>query len=89
MFTSILKQFLKSKLVPQDTNDEPVECLNSEVNFENLPVVRIRINLEKCVAILDGRRISINSNERSKRSGSIPYYGSTRQVGWIDDYLFI
>ena len=32
-------------------------------------------------------RKPINATERSGRSGEIPYYGATGQVGWIDDYL--
>jgi len=41
-----------------------------------------------CVDILDGRRIPVNADERATRHGSIPYYGATGQVGWIDGYLF-
>ncbi len=36
---------------------------------------------------LDSFRKPVNANERSEREGSIPYYGATGQVGWIDDYL--
>lgn len=45
-------------------------------------------SLGKCVDILDSRRIPVNSDERAKRHGGIPYYGATGQVGWIDDFLF-
>ena len=44
--------------------------------------------LEYCVDILDGKRVPINSKERAKRKGKIPYYGATGRVGCIDDYLF-
>jgi type I restriction enzyme S subunit len=44
--------------------------------------------LSKCVDVLDSRRKPVNSSERSSRLGSVPYYGATGQVGWIDDYLF-
>ncbi|MBM3242820.1 hypothetical protein FJZ31_41700 [Candidatus Poribacteria bacterium] len=44
--------------------------------------------LEDCVDILDYLRIPVNSEEREKRKGNIPYYGATGQIGWIDDYLF-
>ena len=40
------------------------------------------------VEILDFQRRPINSDEREKRPGNIPYFGATGQVGWIDDYLF-
>ncbi len=35
----------------------------------------------------DSFRKPINATERANRSGDIPYYGATGQVGWIDDYL--
>ncbi len=44
--------------------------------------------LSKCVDVLDSQRKPINSSERASRVGTIPYYGATGQVGWIDDYLF-
>ena len=36
---------------------------------------------------LDSYRKPINATERANRSGKVPYYGATGQVGWIDDYL--
>lgn len=36
---------------------------------------------------LDKFRKPVNSTERSKRVGDVPYYGATGQVGFIDDYL--
>jgi type I restriction enzyme S subunit len=44
--------------------------------------------LADCVEILDHLRVPVNSEEREKRKGPIPYFGATGQVGWIDDYLF-
>jgi type I restriction enzyme S subunit len=44
--------------------------------------------LSQAVEILDSRRVPVNSEERKKRVGTIPYYGATGRVGWIDDYLF-
>ncbi len=44
--------------------------------------------LEDCVDILDSQRVPVNSDERDKRIGDIPYYGATGQTGWIDGYLF-
>lgn len=44
--------------------------------------------LGECVDVLDNLRRPINSTERANRIGSIPYYGATGQVGWIDDHLF-
>lgn len=36
---------------------------------------------------LDGFRKPINATERADRTGNVPYYGATGQVGWIDDFL--
>lgn len=36
---------------------------------------------------LDGFRKPINASERADRTGNVPYYGATGQVGWIDDFL--
>ena len=38
--------------------------------------------------ILDSRRVPINAKERENRHGSVPYYGATGQVGWIDEFIF-
>jgi type I restriction enzyme S subunit len=46
------------------------------------------MKLEDCVEILDSLRVPVNSTEREKRRGDVPYYGATGQVGWIDDFLF-
>ncbi len=40
------------------------------------------------VDILDSRRIPLNATERASRSGDVPYYGATGQVGWIDMPIF-
>jgi type I restriction enzyme, S subunit len=45
-------------------------------------------SLSECVDILDSQRVPVNSDERAKRQGRVPYYGATGQVGWIDDNLF-
>ena len=55
---------------------------------KELPKGWAEATLEHTTEILDGRRIPINSRERENRKGSIPYYGATGQVGWIDDYIF-
>ncbi len=56
--------------------------------MSDLPKGWAEVALEKCVDVLDNERVPINSDERNKRIGKIPYYGATGQVGWIDDFLF-
>lgn len=43
--------------------------------------------LTKAAECLDSFRKPVNATERSERTGEIPYYGATGQVGWIDDFL--
>jgi type I restriction enzyme S subunit len=62
-------------------------------NEENMDEVKLPegwsiLPLGKCIEILDNFRVPINNEERRSRQGSIPYYGATGQVGWIDDFLF-
>jgi type I restriction enzyme S subunit len=44
--------------------------------------------LRDCVDVLDNLRVPVNSDERARRPGTIPYYGATGQVGWIHDFIF-
>jgi type I restriction enzyme S subunit len=46
------------------------------------------VPLGDVVDILDNMRVPINSAERAKRQGSVPYYGATGQVGTIDKAIF-
>lgn len=47
-----------------------------------------KLPLGSAVEILDSRRVPINSGERARRPGNVPYYGATGQVGFIDSHLF-
>lgn len=71
-----IEERLQQALVPAE--EQPYEVP------ENWVWVRLIGNVNSC---LDGYRKPINSSERAKRVGKIPYYGATGQVGWIDDYL--
>lgn len=43
--------------------------------------------LEDLVEVLDHLRAPVNSEDRSLRPGTIPYYGATGLQGWIDEAL--
>jgi len=60
----------------------------SAVSPNTLPSGWAVDSLGTVVDILDSQRVPINSEERAKRLGKVPYYGATGQVGWIDDHLF-
>jgi len=67
---------------------------SSEGSEGDLPRGWQSLTLGECVDILDSKRRPINEDERSLRTSGkakaslYPYYGATRQQGWIDDYLF-
>lgn len=53
-----------------------------------------KVKLSSICEILDNKRIPLSDNERQKRIKNkkidvlYPYYGATKQVGYIDDYIF-
>ena len=55
---------------------------------DELPEGWAQVSLSECVDVLDLQRVPVNSDERAKRKGRVPYYGATGQVGWIDDHIF-
>jgi len=50
---------------------------------EPYPTVR----LEELVEVLDDLRAPVNGEERTRRIGTVPYYGANGQQGWIDKPL--
>ncbi len=44
--------------------------------------------LGEIIEIHDSKRIPLSKKERSERKGKFPYYGATKIVDFVDDYLF-
>jgi len=44
--------------------------------------------IKDCCEILDSQRVPLNSEERAKIQGSIPYYGANGVQGYINKFLF-
>ncbi len=44
--------------------------------------------LRRFTRSLDGRRIPLSSEERATRQGRFPYYGASRVIDRVDDFLF-
>ena len=44
--------------------------------------------IRECCNILDSKRIPINSEERKKIQGNIPYYGANGIQGYVNDHIF-
>jgi type I restriction enzyme S subunit len=87
-------QLAKSKSVGKLFQDESWKQLYRQPSppntsgFEELPEGWTRASIGQVADCLDGRRVPINKQERTKRGGNIPYYGANGPVGTIDDYLF-
>jgi len=64
----------------------PSEFEESEMGM--IPLGWSRDVLGSFVEILDSKRVPISKNERAKIQGSIPYYGATSIMDYVDDYLF-
>jgi len=44
--------------------------------------------LGKCIKIFDSQRIPLSNKERELKKGTIPYYGATGIMDYVDDYIF-
>ena len=64
----------------------PSEFKESEMGM--IPLGWKHDTLGSFVEILDSKRVPISKNERAKIQGSIPYYGATSIMDYVDDYLF-
>src|SRR3989344_5469562 len=47
-----------------------------------------KVKLGNIVENLDFKRVPLSSIERSKRKGTIPYYGASGIIDFVDDFLF-
>ncbi len=61
--------------------------------FQDSPLGRIPSawevrRLDQLVEVLDHMRVPVSGEERSMRSGNVPYYGANGLQGWIDGFLF-
>ena len=56
--------------------------------YEGIPEEWDLKKIEECCDILDSKRVPINSEERKKIQGNIPYYGANGIQGYVNDYIF-
>ena len=54
----------------------------------DLPLGWASAPLGDLATVLDKMRVPLNKAERNKRPGSVPYYGATGLVDWVDKALF-
>jgi len=64
----------------------PSEFVESEMGM--IPLGWENDTLGSFVEILDSKRIPLAKNERAKRQGTVPYYGATSIMGYVDDFIF-
>lgn len=46
------------------------------------------VKLNQCAESMDNRRVPLNSEERSKMKGNIPYWGANNIVDYVNEYIF-
>ena len=93
---SVLKQAFEGKLVSQDPNDEPAEELlrnlhkdkKLEFDKKGLPEGWIKIPLEFVTENFDKQRIPVSKSQRKKMQGSIPYYGASGIIDYVEKSIF-
>ena len=72
------------RLAETNFNDLLQSILHSEYTTAGIDLEP----LEELVDILDNQRVPVNALERLKRTGDVPYYGATGQVGTIDKAIY-
>ena len=87
------KNPLAAKCKQQDSVNMHGVCMELKKGFRETAVGTIPDdwkveNLGKVVEFLDGKRKPLKDTERSKMKGSIPYYGASGIIDYVNDYLF-
>ena len=77
-----LKKHMLQKMFPQNEQKVP------EIRFEGFTEAWEQRKLGEVTQCLDSERVPINSEEREKIPGEIPYYGAGNIQGYINKFLF-
>lgn len=77
-----LKKYMLQKMFPQNEQKVP------EIRFEGFTEAWEQRKLGEVTQCLDSERVPINSEEREKIPGEIPYYGAGNIQGYINKFLF-
>ncbi len=64
------------------------KLVNSTFGKYEIPEEWEITSLENCCNVLDSKRVPINSEERSKMKGNIPYYGANGVQDYINQHIF-
>ena len=82
---------LKEKLIEEKKEQKKglmQKLLTGEVRLPGFDGEWEEVRLEDVAECLDNKRIPLNSAEREKMKGDIPYYGANGIVDYINDYIF-
>jgi type I restriction enzyme, S subunit len=82
---------LKEKLIEQKKEQKKglmQKLLTGEVRLPGFEGKWKKVKLKEISVCLDNLRRPINSKEREKMKGNIPYYGANGIVDYVNDYLF-
>lgn len=77
-----LKKYMLQKMFPQNEQKVP------KIRFEGFTEAWEQRKLGEVTQCLDSERVPINSEEREKIPGEIPYYGAGNIQGYINKFLF-
>ena len=64
------------------------EIIEPKVRFNEFKKGWLKIAVKNLCTFKDSDRIPLSSEERSKRQGKYPYYGASKIIDYVDDYLF-
>ncbi len=59
-----------------------------ESDLEKIPEGWDAPSLGQCVTIHDSKRVPLSKKERARKQGSIPYYGATSVMDYVDGFIF-
>ncbi|RHU78577.1 restriction endonuclease subunit S, partial [Ruminococcus sp. OM08-7] len=77
-----LKKYMLQKMFPQNEQKVP------KIRFKGFTEAWEQRKLGEVTQCLDSERVPINSEERKKIPGEIPYYGAGNIQGYINKFLF-
>lgn len=77
-----LKKYMLQKMFPQNEQKVP------KIRFKGFTEAWEQRKLGEVTQCLDSERVPINSEEREKIPGEIPYYGAGNIQGYINKFLF-
>jgi len=83
---SIAQTIFKEWFVNFNFPDSTGEMVDSELG--KIPVGWRIGKLGEVINLFDSQRIPLASNEREKIKGNYPYYGATKIMDYINDYIF-